>query len=158
MSDENLTQFKMSNGSEVVCEVMEWPSEELGNQMITRNCMTIISYEYSEEERGYAFRPFVNFLDDNRDYVMINTDHIISLSKPSEYLIRQYRVALNDVLAAAKLRNALYEREKQDAFAQIAEAMTSILENKINDKTSDEVKEKEPTNNIINFPGNDTLH
>ena len=158
MSDANLTQFKMSNGSEVVCEVMEWPNDELGNQMITRNCMTIISYEYGEDERGYAFRPFVNFLDDNRDYVLINTDHIISLSKPSEYLIRQYKVALNDVLAAARLRNEMYEREKQDAFTQIAAAMTSILENKIDNETSDKVEEKDSNNNIINFPGNDTLH
>ena len=55
MTNKQLAQLRLSNGSEVVCEILEYDSDE--NQIIARNCMTIIGYEYEDGQKGYAFRP-----------------------------------------------------------------------------------------------------
>lgn len=152
--EKDLAQFRLSNGSEVVCEVMEWPADS-GNQLIARNVMTIINFEYDGGDRMYAFRPFVNFLEDEDDYIIINSDHIISVNRPREYLVDQYNVAIADTFAVAQERIEEYRKDKLAGLKRIADAMAKIVERKQNNDTSEEKKD---SSNIIPFPGSDKVH
>lgn len=157
MTKKDLAQFKLSNGSEVVCEVMEWPSDD-DNQLIVRNAMTIINFEYEGGDRMYAFRPFINFLEDDTDYIMVNSDHIISINRPRDYLINQYRTAIVDCQMVAKERVEEYKKDQLEGLARISEAMKRLLDKRTgkHDATSEE---KNPQSNVIPFPfRDDTIH
>jgi len=157
MTKKDLAQFKLSNGSEVVCEVMEWPSDD-DNQLIVRNAMTIINFEYDGGDRMYAFRPFINFLEDDTDYIMVNSDHIISINRPRDYLINQYRTAIVDCQMIAKERVEEYKKDQLEGLARISEAMKRLLDKKA-DKHDGTSEEKDPQSNVIPFPlRDDTIH
>ena len=152
--EKDLAQFRLSNGSEVVCEVMEWPADD-GNQLIARNAMTIINFEYDGGDRMDAFRPFVNFLEDEDDYIIINSDHIISVNRPREYLVDQYNVAIADTFAVAQERIEEYKKDKLAGLKRIADALAKVVERKQNNDTSEKKKD---SSNIIPFPGSDKVH
>ncbi len=153
MIKKDLAQFKLSNGSEVVCEVMEWPTDD-DNQMIARNAMTIINFEYDGGDRMYAFRPFINFLEDENDYIIINSDHIISVNRPRDYLIEQYNIAIQDCHKVAQERVEEYRKDKLEGLRRITEAMAQIIA-----KQDDDTSDAKTPSNVIPFPfRDDTIH
>ena len=153
MEDKDLAQFKLTCGSEIVCEVMEWPDDE-SNQIIVRNAMCVIDYEYEGPNRAYAFRPWVHFLDDDKDYVMVNSDHIISMNRPTEYLTDQYQLALYENLISTQRRLNEYNKFKLNGLQALAESLQKTLgTNKPNLSDSDQTP-----SNIIKFPTDDMIH
>lgn len=157
MTNKQLAQLRLSNGSEVVCEILEWPDSD-ENQIIARNCMTIIGYEYEDGQKGYAFRPFVNFLDEHEmDMILINSDHVVCMNKPTEYLIDQWQMSVGEMLAQARLRNRDYKKTQNEGLTRLAQAIAEIT-----NASDDELDEAEEfIDNIIPFPsrdGDDTIH
>ena len=70
--------------------------------------MTIINYEFEDGDRSYAFRPWIHFLDKQEDYIVMNCDHIMTMNRPTEYLIDQYNLAVRDSIIVSEERiNAL---------------------------------------------------
>ena len=159
MNNLDFAQFKLSNGSEIVCEVMEWPNKD-DNQMIVRNAMSIVNIEYEGGDKMYAFRPFVNFLEDETDYIIINSDHIISSNRPREYLIDQYRIAMIDAIQIAKLRTEDYQKSQLEGLQKLSNAMQELMRRKNNPNINEEKEpDKKPISNIIKFPiDDDTIH
>jgi hypothetical protein len=155
-NDLDLAQLKLTNGSEIVCEIMEWPEED-DNQIIARNTMTIINIEYEGGDRAFAFRPWIQFLEDDKDYIIINSDHIISLNRPTEYLVEQYKQAVLDSHHVARERKEAYVQDKLEGLNRIANALDSVLKKKtvVHDEQQSET-------NIIRFPSFDddegTIH
>jgi len=151
---KDLAQIRLTNGSEIVCEVMEWPREQ-DNQMIMRNAMAIICYDHADGDTSYAFRPFVHFLNDETDYVVVNVDHVLSYNRPTEYLTEQYQVAVNEALMNAERRNRALKRDKIEGLARLAKALVEM-------HTNDGLPEEEEPipDNVIPFPTNDedTIH
>lgn len=158
MKDDHadLAQFRLSNGSEILCEVMEWPPHN-ENQIIMRNAMSVICYEMEQGDTSYAFRPFIHFLDDEKDYVVLNSDHVLSVNRPTEYLVEQYRVAVHEALMNSERRNQSLKRTRLEELARLAEAMERVVR-KNNGEELDEI-EPDPYDNVIPFPKNeDILH
>jgi NDP-sugar pyrophosphorylase family protein len=155
-NQQDLAQLKLTNGSEIVCEVMEWP-EEGSNQLIIRNAMTIINYEYDGGDRAYAFRSWIHFLEDDKDYVMMNCDHIITMNRPTPYLIDQYQLAVKESSEVSKNRLEEYERYKLEGLQRISASLKSLLDIKDPDNSS-LVDSDKRSSNIIQFPSDDTIH
>ena len=149
----DLAQLRLSNGSEILCEVMEWPPENQ-TQMIMRNAMSIICYELEEGDTSYAFRPFIHFLDDDKDYVCLNTDHVLSINRPTEYLVQQYQIAVHEALMNAERRNMSMKRNKLEELSRLAAAMEEIS-NQSNTESSD--PDIDPFANVIPFPSRDDI-
>lgn len=149
----DLTQFKLSNGSEIICEVIEWPSEDdKEDQLIIRNALTILNVEYDDGEKGYIFRPWIHFMEEGKEYVLLNNNHIISINRPSEYLIDQYHSSLMDYQESAERRAANHKREKLEGMQRIANAMQKVVENRMKRADSDEEETlNEILNNVIPF-------
>ena len=57
-------QFKLSNNEEIVCEVIEWPTEEEPTMVIKRPMKVITMENYKEGSRYFAFRPWLIFQED----------------------------------------------------------------------------------------------
>ena len=156
--DKDLAQLKLSNGSEIVCEVIEWPDTD-SNQLIIRNALQILAFEYHDEaDRSYAFRPFVNFLENDDNYVIINTDHIISMNRPTEYLVEQYFIGSREVKNNIEMRLSAYKKDKLEGIRRLAESVNKLLMNRAEKRdmySSSEDKKKH--SNIIRFPSKDDI-
>jgi hypothetical protein len=138
---KDLAQLKFNNGSEVLCEVLEWPEDD--NQMIVRNALSILNIEYETGERSFVFVPWVNFVDGEKDYILVNSDHIIASNRPSEYLIDQYQIALDETNAIAKKRNIDFQNSKKE-MERVLDRVRLELDNIFDD---------DDDSNIVSFPG-----
>ncbi len=84
-------QFKLTNDDEIVCEVVEWPTEEEPS-MVIRKAMKVISMEnYREGARYYAFRPWLMFQDHKENLQVLNSLHVVVEASPSKFLVDQYQ-------------------------------------------------------------------
>ena len=88
------TQFRLSNGDEIVAQVVQEPEGD-DFYIIVRNAMMVIRSENIEKGyRYYSFRPWMSFqLED--DYLqLLNFNQIIGEAKPSKVLLTQYFKAI----------------------------------------------------------------
>ena len=64
----DVRQLILSNGQELLCEVMQWPDLDVDDSevMIIRKAAKIIIQEnFKEGTRWFTFRPFMTYQDDN---------------------------------------------------------------------------------------------
>lgn len=139
----DVVQLKMSNGSELVCEVMDWP-DDITNQMIVRNALSIVNVELDDNERIYMFVPWIHFNEGEKDYIIINCDHIIATGKPNTYLYDQFKVAVHETNQANKKREEEHKKKKEQGLKELEGAIDRILN-----------KEEKPQTNVLSFPKKD---
>lgn len=151
--NRELAQLKLIDGHEVVCEVIEWPDKD-DDQIVIRNAMAIVVIESPDGENAYVFRPFVHFLEDETDYVLLRNDHIITINRPKTYLTDQYELSVDAMLQTNRERVEEYEEAKKEGQKLFEDKMHSFLE-------SYEYGEYDSSgSNVIQFPKNDkdTVH
>ena len=149
----DLSQIRLTNGSEIVCEVMEWP-EKNENQMIIRNAMAIIVLDFAAQdatadshvgERAFVFRPWCSFVEDSMNYILVNSDHIISINNPTEYLVENYYIAVRDAHKQHIKRTASLRKEKLESLQALAEQIEKVVAKR-------EEKKSTLPDNVILFP------
>jgi len=138
-----IVQMKLTSGNEVVCQVLEWP-EKGSNQMIARNALAIVNIEFDESnDRMYMFVPWLHFAEGEKDYVMINTDHIMASSKPTDYLIDQYKIAVYETNSYSKKRVEEHAKRKEEGLKKLERAIKNKLE------------DEDVNGNVVRFPASD---
>ena len=93
MMKPDIRQLVLSNGQELLCEVVQWPDMEIDEQevMIIRKAAKIIIQENFEQgTRWFTFRPFMTYQDDNSSLCSLMPYHIITIGHPSKVLKNQY--------------------------------------------------------------------
>ena len=86
----DVKQFKLSDGEEVICDVIDWP-ENGEKEIVVRNAMKIALVVSSDNlESYYTFKPWVQYIESADEYIIINSDHIIGTSNPNQYLLYQF--------------------------------------------------------------------
>ena len=87
-------QFRLSNGDEIVAQVIQEPTGEDIN-IVVKNAMMIIRAEnIAQGIRYYAFRPWMSYQLDDEYFQLLNFNHIIGEAKPDADLLEQYKKAL----------------------------------------------------------------
>ena len=150
MKDKDIIQLKLSSGAEIVCEVMEWKTDE-SSEMIVRNAMSITTIDYDTGQRSYMFKPWISFYENALNYTIINPDHIVAHNRPGAYLLDQYYSSVVDMHENDARRDAEFEREKLEGLSRVAKALERVMKKKNN---TDDEEEKLP-DNILYFPRND---
>lgn len=90
MNIQELKHFKLSNGDEIVCDVIEWPEDESAD-IVVRNCYQLIAYGQAKDGiRYYQFRPWMVYQDDPEFFQVINNNHIIAEANPPHDLVEQF--------------------------------------------------------------------
>ncbi len=155
-------QFKLTNDDEIVCEVVEWPSEHEAS-MVIRKPMRVISMEnYREGARYYAFRPWLMFQEHEDNLQILNSTHIVVEASPSEYLIDQYKkfckelAKVEDTSKKSKSRLSIKDLDDATRSKVIRELQKDIqdLEKLISEDPTDDKE-----TNIITFkPKSPTVH
>ena len=137
MTQKEIKQFKLTTGDEIICEIMEWDTEE-NPSLVVRGSFKIISMDdIARGVRFFSFRPWLIFQDDPELLQTINSMHIISEAIPSEEIIKQYDKVV------IKLKKA-FSKDK---------VIANIAEDEVFEFFTNEIKSLDSSsNNIINFP------
>lgn len=86
----NHTQFRLSNGDEIIAQVVQEPEGDDVN-IVVRNAMMITRTENLETGyRYYSFRPWMSFQLNDEYLQLLNYSHIVGEAKPSKVLLEQY--------------------------------------------------------------------
>ena len=87
-------QFRLSNGDEIVAQVIQEPTGEDIN-IVVKNAMMIIRAEnIAQGIRYYSFRPWMSYQLNDDYFQLLNFNHIIGEAKPDADLLEQYKKAL----------------------------------------------------------------
>ena len=156
----NIKQFKLTNGSEIICEVVEW-CEKGFHEIIIKNAMEIRhSFDSHENEYYYSISPWIHLQENEYAYTVVDSRHIISTSIPNHILIHQYKLATTDMHINANKKSEMFRQEQIENLKGLSETINAIKNNfEITDNECvKKEKEKEKTN-IIKFPSDtDILH
>ena len=69
--DTNYRQFKLGNGEEILCEIVQWSDEEQP-AIIVRKAMKIFQVDRLDGYRMYTLRPWMMYAEDPDQLMTIN--------------------------------------------------------------------------------------
>jgi hypothetical protein len=108
-----IKHFKLTNGEEIVCDVVEWPDEDGDSpDIVVRNAFKIIQSgtDRAEGIRYYQFRPWMVYQDEPEMFQILNGNHIIGEANPPEGLLEQYLKIIDaDVMTSDDIEKRLAE-------------------------------------------------
>lgn len=147
----NTKQFKLASGEEIVCDVIEWASENCFD-IIVKNIMEIVQhYDRHENEHYYLFRPWVHFQENDMDISILDSRHIIATSNLNYILMQQYKSAVMDMHVNSKRKIKKYENEQKENLKKLSEIIDKIS----SFDSSVDLNLEENYSNVIQFPTND---
>ena len=148
----DVKQFKLSDGEEVICDVVDWP-EDGEKEIVVRNAMKIaLVVSPNSLESYYTFKPWVQYIESDDEYIIINSDHIIGTSNPNKYLLYQFKSALEEMHFMAQDRKEIFEKQQLLNLKKTADAIAGLLGDHL-DSAENKIS------NVIRFPNGDgTLH
>ena len=89
------TQFKLTNGDELVAQVISEPVDDDDTNIVVKNAMMIVRAEDNAEGyRYYSLRPWMAFQLNPEYFQLLNYAHIIGEAKPDKTLIVQYQKSI----------------------------------------------------------------
>lgn len=149
-------QFKLTNGEELICELVASGDEDSTADVIVRRAMKIVvSDDLEENIRYYTLKPWMSFMDDTQELVALNSVHIVGEAKPSESMMMHYASGLADADKYNKVKQAgLSLKEIEDKLKELTEEeMDAFLQTKF-----DEIAADSDISNIIKFKPKGTVH
>ena len=91
-----IRQFKLTSGEELVCEVIEWATEDCCD-MIIRRAFTIQTQVSNENYRYHFFKPWMALQEGLEMYITLNSNHIVCEALPEENLLKHYHGTIRNV-------------------------------------------------------------
>ncbi len=92
---DNYRQFKLANGEEILCEIMQWSDEEQAC-IIIRKAMRIFHVDRVDGYRMYTLRPWMIYCEDIDQLMTINDAQIIGECTPAPTLMKQYHMVVKE--------------------------------------------------------------
>lgn len=89
-----IKQFMLTSGEQIVCEVLEWPDEEV-SEIVVRSVYKLVLQE-DDENRYYAFKPWMCFQDSAEQVMTINIQHVVGEANPAEEVLKYYMKAVSN--------------------------------------------------------------
>ena len=123
------TQFRLSNGDEIIAQVVNEPDGE-DFYIVVKNAMMVVRAEnIIEGYRYYSFRPWMAFQSDDSYYQLLNYNHIIGEAKPDNTLLNQYYKAIVTERTDISEENRMSEEEIESIKRLIYESQETDSDN-----------------------------
>lgn len=152
-----IKQFKLSNDDEIICEVLEWSTDE-SSAMIVRGVVRIIVMEdFKRGVRLFAFRPWMGFADDPTVLQTINSMHILAEITPTKDLLKQYSKTITHLKKKMMKKNMPMDQLVADSENMSDEEFESMLDNMAYEARTN-TGDSASSSNIIKFRPKRTLH
>lgn len=166
----NVMQFKLTNGEEIICQVVDWPEED-DTDYIVHNALLLMQQIINGTRTKYMFKPWFTMAEKSDQYISISKDQIVACVYPNEILNVEYINAKREMYyrsSSKQVESALpsmndpfsyNEEDDQKKFKQMQKEILALIDQM---EQSNEVEEfhndsDNPTN-IIKFPGPDSIH
>lgn len=166
----NVMQFKLTNGEEIICQVVDWPEED-DTDYIVHNALLLMQQIINGTRTKYMFRPWFTMAEKSDQYISISKDQIVACVYPNEILNVEYinakremyyRSSSKQVESALPSMNESFnynEKDDEKKFKQMQKEILALIDQM---EQSNEVEEfhndsDNPTN-IIKFPGPESIH
>lgn len=94
-SKYSIKQLKLTNGEEILCEVLD----EAHESICINNALMLASNTAKDGSKFFTFRNFMTYQDTPMNVIMLMTDKIMSIALPSNDMIEQYEIALEQLAA-----------------------------------------------------------
>jgi len=124
----NYRQLKLGSGEEIICEIIQYADEE-NAAMIIRAAFKILASERPDGFRYYALRPWMIYCEDMNQLLSVNSDQLIGETMPSEELLKQYKMTVQEYIANTEKKEKL---DIQKASKQASDEMIQKLLDDIN--------------------------
>jgi hypothetical protein len=93
---EDIRQLKLSNGDEIICEVVEWNSEDT-DVILVKHAFIIVTVEnVAAGMRYFTFRPWMTYSDDPSKLMNINASMIVGECVPTGLLFNNYKLTIEN--------------------------------------------------------------
>ena len=165
---ENIKHLKLTNNDEIVCELVNYPDSDEGDEIVIKRALKIITVEdYFRGFRFFAFRPWLSFQDDMSSLQSLNASHIVVTASPSPDMLKYYKATIRAINAEIKKhgnRRRAYENldEIQKAVSELTdEEMEDFLAEKYGKQMPEEptYSNDSDSSNVIKFkPKPKTVH
>lgn len=137
-----IRQMKMTNGDEIICEVIDWADDE-GPGIVIRNALKIETLSRVDGTRIHVLKPWIIFQVGEGIFQTLNSDHVMLEASPTEEVVKEYYRAINFE------NNEEVDEEKVEDYIR---KLKEVVKNLVGDD-SDSIGNK-----IIRFPGNTRIH
>lgn len=154
-----IRQFKLSNGDEIVCEIIEWNNEE-ELELVTRKVMKLVQSE-ANGVKYFVFRPWMIYQESLDEFIILNGNHVIGIGYPTEPLLFQYYEALKEMEKMHETRKEEYAEMSEEDIKEVSK-MVSKTSDKIDEylKTLREsgTNDSDGGANVIDIFSKETIH
>jgi hypothetical protein len=89
-----IKQFMLTSGEQILCEVLEWPDEEV-SEIVVRSAYKLVLQE-DDEVRYHTFKPWMCFQDSHEQVMTININHVVGEANPAEEVLKYYIKAVSN--------------------------------------------------------------
>ena len=121
MNEKMIKQARLSDGSEIICELIE----EYEQEIIVRVPLKIVKIDLSYEKSIYTFKPYMTYTEFTDNFIALNWDHVIAIANPHREILKQYVRAIKKI---DKLRE-----EEDIPYSTEDEAIKKVFD-KVKDK------------------------
>jgi hypothetical protein len=146
----DIKQFKLTNGEEIVCEVVEWHDEETAD-IIIRNSYKVVTYQSAtSRDRYHTFTPWMLLQEGDDIFQSINSEQIVGSCSPTEEMLREYiRVK------QSKNESDLTHEEMDQKVTEYIEALQQFLRGNMEERKYEIL---DSDGKVIAFPDRGKVH
>jgi hypothetical protein len=128
MNSTGHRQFKLSNGDELIAEIVDEPNQDDEVNLVVRDAMQISRVDDREEGyRYYMFKPWMTYQIKEGYFQLLNYTHIIGEAKPEPIMFGQYRKALELESDVQKKRDADLKETMLDIEEMLNDSETGMV-------------------------------
>ena len=160
MSKKQYRQFKLTNNDEVICEVLQWDSED-NAAILVKGALKILNFDdLSRGVRLFAFRPWMGLQNDIDLYQTINAAHVIGEVLPSDSLMKYYNKTMTELKTMSD-KKKYPDLDLDDVLQRFpVDGTDQEFDEYLNDvlRPSDPYLDSDMPENVIKFKPKGTLH
>lgn len=135
----NIKQFKLTSGEEILCEIVEWATEEEPDIIVKNSYKLVVYNSPSTSTKYYMFTPWMIFQDEDGMIQAISSQHIVAEANPSARLLEQYFIALKNEQDSDD-----EVKRKIDNYINTLKKMLDVSDDDFNDSDN-------PNDNVVKF-------
>lgn len=109
MNEKMIKQVRLSDGSEIICELIE----EYEQEIIVRIPLKIVKIDLSHEKSIYTFKPYMTYTEFTDNFIALNFDHVIAIANPHKEILKQYVRAIKKIEKLREEDDIPYSTEEE---------------------------------------------
>lgn len=137
--NEDIRQLKLNNGDEILCEVLEWNSEDDLTIVIRRAYRIVTVEDASAGMRYFTFRPWMTYMDQPMKAVNLNASCVIAETEPTGILLDNY-IRTTQAAQDTVQETENMSTEEEEKLEELERKFLSLLQNFDTDGTNEGVQ------------------